>query len=85
MANQVSSKLFRSKTANAILLTLSFSRLQNSDLYKQITAGSVAAVFQTTMTYPFEYLKTGLQLQPKGTAFEIILPQIKSYFVGCSA
>ncbi|AJU35457.1 AAR_G0017770.mRNA.1.CDS.1 [Saccharomyces cerevisiae] len=58
---------------------------QNSDLYKQITAGSVAAVFQTTMTYPFEYLKTGLQLQPKGTAFEIILPQIKSYFVGCSA
>lgn len=37
------------------------------------------------MTYPFEYLKTGLQLQPKGTAFEIILPQIKSYFVGCSA
>lgn len=59
--------------------------MQNSDLYKQITAGSVAAVFQTTMTYPFEYLKTGLQLQPKGTAFEIILPQIKSYFVGCSA
>ncbi|CAI4061151.1 Mrx20p SKDI_06G1160 [Saccharomyces kudriavzevii IFO 1802] len=37
------------------------------------------------MTYPFEYLKTGLQLQPKGTAFEIILPQTKSYFVGCSA
>ncbi|CAI4044465.1 hypothetical protein SUVC_10G2080 [Saccharomyces uvarum] len=37
------------------------------------------------MTYPFEYLKTGLQLQPKGTAFEIILPQIKSYFVGISA
>ncbi|EJS43875.1 YFR045W [Saccharomyces arboricola H-6] len=37
------------------------------------------------MTYPFEYLKTGLQLQPRGTAFEIILPQVKSYFVGCSA
>ncbi|CAI4039325.1 hypothetical protein SMKI_07G3090 [Saccharomyces mikatae IFO 1815] len=37
------------------------------------------------MTYPFEYLKTSLQLQPKGTTFEIILPQVKSYFAGCSA
>lgn len=50
-------------------------------------AGSAAAVFQTTVSYPFEFLKTGLQLHrslPGMPAFNVMYP-LKVYFAGCSA
>lgn len=52
-----------------------------------VIAGSAAAVFQTTISYPFEFLKTGLQLHrslPGTPSFNMMHP-IKVYFAGCSA
>ncbi|SCU86425.1 LAMI_0D02014g1_1 [Lachancea mirantina] len=56
-------------------------------LVTSITAGSVAAIFQTTVTYPFEFLKTGMQLQRAigGASHFNMLHQLKFYFAGCSA
>ncbi|KAM3160375.1 hypothetical protein ACU8KH_04503 [Lachancea thermotolerans] len=56
-------------------------------LMNSIVAGSAAAVFQTTVSYPFEFLKTGLQLHralPNMAPFNM-MHQIKVYFAGCSA
>ncbi|SCV04691.1 LAME_0H20472g1_1 [Lachancea meyersii CBS 8951] len=56
-------------------------------LLTSIVAGSTAAVFQTTISYPFEFLKTGLQLhrsQAGAAPFEMML-QLKTYFAGCAA
>lgn len=52
-----------------------------------MAAGSAAAVFQTTVSYPFEFLKTGLQLHrslPGAPVFNMMYP-LKVYFAGCSA
>ncbi|CDF89749.1 ZYBA0S05-00826g1_1 [Zygosaccharomyces bailii CLIB 213] len=57
------------------------------ELTKEIFAGSAAAVFQTTISYPFEFLKTGLQLQrslPGAAPFNMFYT-VKTYFSGCSA
>ncbi|SCU88064.1 LANO_0D00980g1_1 [Lachancea nothofagi CBS 11611] len=56
-------------------------------LLTSIVAGSTAAVFQTTVSYPFEMLKTGLQLHrslPGVPPFEM-MHQLKTYFAGCAA
>ncbi|SCU95506.1 LADA_0G15984g1_1 [Lachancea dasiensis] len=56
-------------------------------LLTSIVAGSTAAVFQTTVSYPFEFLKTGLQLHralPGAPPFEM-MHQVKTYFAGCAA
>ncbi|SCU82926.1 LAFA_0D00826g1_1 [Lachancea sp. 'fantastica'] len=56
-------------------------------LLTSIVAGSTAAVFQTTVSYPFEFLKTGLQLHrslPGMPPFQM-MHQIKTYFAGCAA
>lgn len=60
---------------------------QNSDVLSQVAAGSAAALFQTTVSYPFEFLKTGLQLHrslPGTPVFNMMYP-LKVYFAGCSA
>lgn len=44
-------------------------------------------MFQTTVSYPFEFLKTGLQLHrslPGVPSFNVMYP-LKAYFAGCSA
>ncbi|CCK70041.1 Mrx20p KNAG_0D02920 [Huiozyma naganishii CBS 8797] len=49
----------------------------------QILAGSCAALFQTTVSQPFEFLKTGLQL--RGVAHPLEgAAQLRTYFTGCS-
>lgn len=63
-----------------------FCILQNS-LLAPIVAGSCASVFQTTISYPFEFLKTGLQLHrslPNAHPFNM-MHQFKYYFSGCAA
>lgn len=58
-----------------------------SDVVSRVAAGSAAAVFQTTVSYPFEFLKTGLQLHrsvPGAPVFNVMYP-LKVYFAGCSA
>lgn len=58
-----------------------------NDIATQIAAGSAAAIFQTCATYPFEFLKTGMQLHralPGAEAFNMMHP-LKLYFAGCSA
>ncbi|QLG74606.1 hypothetical protein HG535_0G04890 [Zygotorulaspora mrakii] len=58
-----------------------------NELMSQIAAGSAAAIFQTSATYPFEFLKTGMQLRralPAAPVFNMMHP-IKLYFAGCSA
>ncbi|AEY97937.1 FAFR253Wp [Eremothecium gossypii FDAG1] len=52
-----------------------------------VIAGAAAAVFQTTMSHPFEFLKTGQQLHralPGAAAFNMLHP-FKYYFSGCAA
>ncbi|AET38300.1 Mrx20p Ecym_2585 [Eremothecium cymbalariae DBVPG len=52
-----------------------------------IIAGSVAAIFQTTLSYPFEFLKTGQQLHrsvPGAPKFNAFHP-VKYYFSGCAS
>lgn len=59
----------------------------NSALYSNMVASSVAAVFQTTISHPFEFLKTGQQLHrslPNVESFNMF-HHVKSYFAGCSA
>lgn len=59
----------------------------NPSLYSNLLAGSAAAVFQTTLSHPFEFLKTGQQLHrslPNAEAFNMF-HHVKSYFAGCSA
>lgn len=61
--------------------------LKQTDVPIQILAGSAAAVFETTLTYPFEFLKTGFQLHRRTVGakpFEALRP-IKVYFAGCTA
>ncbi|KAL3237732.1 Mrx20p RNJ42_00719 [Nakaseomyces bracarensis] len=61
---------------------------RTNDNFTLITAGSTAAVFETTVTYPFEFLKTGLQLHrslPGVQPFEALGYQVRAYFTGCSA
>ncbi|CCD23655.1 Mrx20p NDAI_0B06240 [Naumovozyma dairenensis CBS 421] len=55
----------------------------NTFLINQLVAGCTAAIFQTTISYPFEYIKTGIQLQRNGS-FNVT-PELKTYFSGCSA
>ncbi|XDT38990.1 Mitochondrial carrier protein [Nakaseomyces glabratus] len=53
-----------------------------------ITAGSVSGLFSATITYPFEFLKTGLQLHRNvvgAKPFEVLGYQVRTYFAGCSA
>lgn len=61
---------------------------RTNDNFTLITAGSAAALFETTVTYPFEFLKTGLQLQRNVAGvqpFEVLGYQVRTYFTGCSA
>ncbi|GAV54648.1 hypothetical protein ZYGR_0AN01160 [Zygosaccharomyces rouxii] len=60
---------------------------ESKELTTEIIAGSAAAVFQTTFSYPFEFLKTGLQLQRSlpGTAPFNMFHSVKTYFAGSSA
>lgn len=57
------------------------------EVTKEIIAGSAAAIFQTTISYPFEFIKTGLQLQRSlpGAAPFNMFHTVKTYFAGCSA
>ncbi|CCE65906.1 hypothetical protein TPHA_0N01250 [Tetrapisispora phaffii CBS 4417] len=59
----------------------------SDDLVTSISAGTVAAMYQTTIAHPFEFLKTGLQLQrsvPGATPFSYMYKN-KIYFRGLSA
>lgn len=52
-----------------------------------LVASSVASVFQTTISHPFEFIKTGLQLHKStpGRGQFNMFHQVKWYFSGCLA
>lgn len=58
----------------------------SDDLRTQVIAGSVTAVFHTTLTQPFEYVKTASQLRKAipGIKNVVSIQPVKTYFVGCS-
>ncbi|KAH3663598.1 hypothetical protein OGAPHI_004999 [Ogataea philodendri] len=58
----------------------------NTDLLSAMIAGSGAAVVQTVLTYPFEYLKTTTQITNKALTsikYDIPTHNLRSLFVGC--
>lgn len=57
-----------------------------SEAVTQAVAGSVTAVFQTTLLQPFEFVKTAAQLRKgiSGIKQQVAIQPIKTYFVGCS-
>ncbi|CAB4256225.1 Mrx20p [Maudiozyma barnettii] len=56
------------------------------DVLTQVVAGSATAVFKTTLTQPFEYIKTVSQLRKTipGIKQTVAIQPVKTYFVGCS-
>lgn len=58
----------------------------NNDVLTQVVAGSTTAVFKTTLTQPFEYVKTVSQLRRSvsGIKQTVAIQPVKTYFVGCS-
>lgn len=58
----------------------------NNDILTQVVAGSTTAVFKTTLTQPFEYVKTVSQLRKSisGIKQTVAIQPVKTYFVGCS-
>ncbi|AMD22671.1 HHL099Cp [Eremothecium sinecaudum] len=61
--------------------------ITHNNVMPAVMAGTTAAVFQTVISHPFEYVKTGLQLHrslPGAEPLQMIHP-VKYYFSGCSA
>ncbi|SMN22744.1 similar to Saccharomyces cerevisiae YFR045W Putative mitochondrial transport protein [Maudiozyma saulgeensis] len=59
---------------------------KSDDVLTQVVAGSATAVFKTTLTQPFEYVKTVSQLRKTipGIKQTVAIQPVKTYFVGCS-
>ncbi|KAG7731375.1 hypothetical protein KL948_003005 [Ogataea haglerorum] len=59
----------------------------NTDLLTAMIAGSGAAVVQTVVTYPFEYVKTTSQIANSSllkTPYHIPTDSVRSLFIGCN-
>ena len=58
----------------------------SDDVLTQVLAGSAAAVFQTTLLQPFEFVKTAAQLRRgiPGIKQQVAIQPVKTYFVGAS-